>query len=271
MTKNLSQIHLTLVLTKLTAQRLLARRSTLVLFFIGLLPCFQSLWWMLTFFGDIHSGVRPYGMFLHLQSIYFLTFYVPILSIFMGLGVLSDEFDTKNFTFTSSRPLSATSIVLGRFLGHLVVSWIILTVSLSLVYGSGMLFQAEDLFPKLGGLSNAIFIQGMGAAAYLGIVASLGTFWRKFAILASCIWIFLFDQILLNVFPKETLQNLSVRYHVLAGSWENLPQTFFTLAHIQHSSALFNGLICLCFSAIDIGLMIWYLKHFEIAMTNGAQ
>lgn len=271
MTKNLSQIHLTLVLAKLTARRLLARRSTLVLLLIGLLPTLQAFWWILSTFGGLHSGIRPYGMFLHLQSIYFLTFYIPILSIFMGLGVLSDEFETKSFTFTSTRPLSASAIVLGRFFGHLIVSWVVLAVSLGCTYGSGMVFQFADLFAELPDLFNAIFIQAMGITAYLGIVAALGTFWRKFAILASCIWIFLFDQILLNVFPKESLQAMSVRYHVLAGSWENLPQTFFTLAAIESGSAFAHGMVCLFFATASVGLMIWWLRHFEIAMTNGSQ
>lgn len=267
MSVNLSQVHLTLTLAKLTAKRLQRRKSTWVLMLLGLLPCAIILVWISSqMFGE-RIGLKPYDMFLRIQSFYFLNFFLPLIAIFLGLGTISDEIETKNITFTLVRPLHRISIVVGRLLGHLLAGFGLITITIICNYMANMLFQIEDFFGQLSILFNSIFILCFGLMAYLSVIAVLGTFWRKFAIISGILWLVMDN--LFSRTPVDVFKWVSIQYRMMASYWENhFPFFGFTGTAIESSPAWINAFFCLCITIICAAIMAAKLNYQEITLSE---
>lgn len=269
MNKNLSQVHLTLTLAKLTAKRLRRRTSTWVLLALGLLPCLMLLFWVITQFSGDRPNLKPYTMFLHIQSHYFLNFYVPLLAIFLGLGTISDEVETRNITFTLVRPLHRAGIVVGRLAGHLIVGFSLIGISIAANYFANMLFQIENIVSQAPVLINSIFVLCFGLMAYLSVVAVLGTFWRKFAIISGILWL-VFDNLFSRT-PVDVFKWISIMYRMSASYWEkHFPFYGFTGTPIESSPAWVNAFFCLCVAAICAAIMAARLNYREVILSEGA-
>ncbi len=265
-TTDLSQLKLLGTLTRITAHRVLKRKSTIVLTLVGLLPVLQALLWIATAMGQVHPNLRPFGFFLQLVSTYFAFLFVPLLAIFLGLGVISDEVETRNITYTITRPLSPLVIATGRFLGHYLIAAAVLCVCVILNFAAGMVFQLEDIVRKFPGLINCLFFLSGGLLAYMAVIAALGTTWRRFAILGSVVWI-MFDNVF-ALLPVANLNAISVKYRMLASSWESLPQGMMTLAAIEQSPAIVNALVFVLLASAAVSYMTWYLKQFEFVLSG---
>lgn len=269
MKQKLSQVHLTLTLAQLTAHRLRRRSSTLVLLLLGLVPCAILIFWVISNLGDGRVSLKPYDMFLRVQSHYFLNFYVPLLAIFLGLGAISDEIETRNITFTLVRPLHRASIVVGRLLGHYIVGFGLVSICIIANYAANMFFQIEDFASQLPILLNSVFILCFGLMGYLSVIAVLGTFWRKFAIIAGILWL-----ILDNLFgrtPVDVFKWVSIMYRMSASYWEkHFPFYGFTGTAIESSPAWINAFYCLCLALICIAIMAAKLNLKEIILSEGA-
>jgi len=268
MERNLTQAHLTLTLTRLTTVRILRRKSTWFLLLVGLLPCATGILWILNqVVPDMRMTIKPYSMFNSVQSLYFHTFYLPMVAIFLGLGTLNDEIETKNITFTLVRPLSRLSIAVGRYFGHLGAACALVILTLGANYAANMLFQVESILDKLPNLLNGLFIMCCAMAAYMGVVAALGTWFKKFAILGSIMWVVV-DHLFAMV-PVDTLRAMSIKYKLLAGYWETLPQFMFS-GTVTQSSAFLNGGACVLVGIACCGLIAYRLYATEIVLSDNS-
>ena len=265
----LNQPYLCWTLARLTAHRLIRRKSSWAMLALGLLPCLIILYWIfVAVTGRLDGQSMPYSIFVNVISIFFLNIYVPLLALFLGLGVISDEIDTKNITFTLVRPVNRISIVFGRYLGHLIVATALVVITYTCFYFTNMVFQVEQLFPKLPNLANGLFIVFFGLAAYLAVVALLGSVWKWFAILLSLLWM-VFDTFF-SLVDVDTLNFISIKYRMLASYWETIPMFGITLKSIEQSSALINGGYCLLFAFMACVLMAVRLGSFEIVLSDSA-
>ena len=265
----MTQFHLCKTLTLLTARRVLRRKSSWAFLAIGLAPCMMLLFWIL---AQIAPGMRPptkpFGIFQTIHSIYFLSFYVPLVGLFLGLGVISDEIETKNITFSLTRPLHRYTIAVGRYLGHAIAAILLVAVSLVAVYLSNMLFQLEDILAKIPSLLNGVFVLSFGVATFLGFVALLGSLLKRFAMLIGLIWI-IFDT-LFSLVPVPFLNKISIRYRLLSSYWEMLPQSMPSIIAIEPGSLFINLLYCLIFVALACFFMGMRLS-FEIVLSDSGK
>ena len=269
MSVNLSQANLGWTLAQLTAKRLMRRRSTWFFLILGMLPSSIFLFWIIAkATGNFATTTKPYGIFLGIQSLYLLSFYVPLLAIFLGLGVVSDEIETKNITFTLVRPLNRLSIVWGRFLGHLMVAIATVLISIFVIYMSNMLFQVEDIVRKLPNLINGMFVLSIGIVAYLSVVALLGTLLKRFAIIICIFWILI--DAFFSMLPVDSLQAISIKHRMLSSYGEALPQFNMSFTEITPGSLIANAVVCLLFAAISCFLMWWRFNAKEIVLSDSA-
>ncbi|CAM2068748.1 ABC transporter permease [Sulfidibacter corallicola] len=266
---NLNQVRLTWTLARLTAKRLIRRKLFWFLSLLSLLPCLVVFYWIIDrFAANWSSPEMPFAMFRNIQAVYFHIFFMPLLSVFMGLGVISEEIESKNITFTLVRPLNRASIAVGRLLGHLLAASLLLSVAVFCNFMSNMVFQVEELIPTLPNLINGILILCAGLAGYMSVVAMLGTFWKKFAILGSII--FLLMDTAFSLIPVATLNFISVRFRMMAAYWEPLPRFLPSLIDIPRGSFVLNiALIFVLFVAIPLGVMAFRLSQFEIVLGGG--
>ncbi|MCB1042111.1 MAG: ABC transporter permease [Acidobacteria bacterium] len=249
-------------LSIITAQRMLRRKSTIVLTIVGLLPSIQVFLWVV----GLHINMTPYGLFLQFLSSYYASLFVPLVAIFLGLGVINDEVETRNITYTLTRPIHPAVVAAGRFLGHYIVAAGVVIVCTIFVYLEGMIFQFGDLFAKIPVLIGACLFLSGGLLACMGVVSCLGTTWRRFAILGSVVWL-IFDNVFALI-PFDKVNALSIKYRMLASSFDSLPQAIFTLAPIEPGSLMMNMLVFLLIGALAITYMAWYLIQFEIVLSG---
>ncbi len=269
MKTNTSQLHLFGALTTLTARRVLKRKSTLGFLGIGLFPCLIFLFWSATFaFPDMRPPTRPYGLFEYIHSIYYLTFYMPLLALFLGLGAISDEIESKNITFTLMRPLNRFTIAAGRVAGHYIAAVILICITLTACYFANMVFQVENFLEKTPALFNGMFVLSFGLAAYLGMVALLGTLLKRFAVILALVWLLL-DGVF-SLAPIGVLKYIGFRYRMLASYAEQLPQLFPSALPVEPGSMILNCIICLVFLAVTCVLMGLRL-NFEIVLSDSSK
>lgn len=269
MTINLNQIHLTWTLAKLTAKRLRRRTSTWALLLLGLAPCAMLLFWGIANITGGRINLKPYAMFLNIMSHYFLNFYVPLLAIFLGLGTISEEVESRNITFTLVRPLHRAGIVAGRLLGHLIVGILVLAICIFCNYMANMLFQIEDILHFTPMMLNCIFVFAFGFLAFITVIAVLGTFWRKFAIITGILWLILDN--LFSRTPIDTLNWISISYRMSASFWEtHFPYVGFTATPIVASPAWLNASFCLVVALLGAVIMAARLQYQEVILSEGA-
>lgn len=265
-----SQVNLTKNLALLTAQRVLKRKSTWVFLMLGLAPCLIFLFWAATqIFPNLNPPVKPYAMFERIQSMYYVTFYVPILALFMGLGAVADEIETKNITFTLTRPLSRFSIAFGRVFGYLLAGVTLVTTSLIMAYLSNMLFQVENIIERLPNLFNGIVVLSFGVTAYLSVIALFGAVLKRYAIFLGLVWMAI-DTVFSLVPRSSMIEFFNIRYRMLSSYWELLPQNLPSIVPVEPGSMVLNAIVCLAFAVIACVLMGFRLS-FEIVLSDSAK
>lgn len=262
MQTNLNQLHLTWTLTTLTTKRLLRRKSTWFMLLVGLVPCMVAAFWIIrNIYPDFARSVdKPWRMFQNIESFYFLTFYIPVLSLFLGLGTLNDEIESKNITFTLVRPLNRVAIAMGRFLGHFITAAGLTLVAITMNYFANMFFQIEDFVGKLPNLITTLSIATFGLCAYLAVIACVGSYAKKFAIMGGVIWLGV--DTLFSLLPVNTLKAMSIKYKMLSSYAEgNLPpMEFFSITEIVPGNIFLNGFLCVLIAAtacVGIALRLW--------------
>ncbi|CAM2006165.1 ABC transporter permease [Acanthopleuribacter pedis] len=268
---NLNPVYLTLTLAKLTAKRILSRKLFWIMLILGLGPTtIAGFWVVVNFSPDIGVHTRPYGMFRDILGQYFQGFFLPVLALAMGLGVISEEIESRNITFTLVRPIHRIGIAAGRVLGHMLVGWLILITAITGSYLANIMFQIDELFATLPHLLNIMFVLCFGFAGYLCTIAMFGTFWKKPAVFISIVFL-LIDWFFANL-PNKTLLFVSIRYRMMNSYWEPLPRFTPSLQDITTGVASLNALIVLAlFVAVPLGIMAFRLSQFEIVLSGGTQ
>ena len=264
-----SQINLFKQLTLLTSRRVLKRRSTIAFLLVGLIPVTIFFFWvMCQIFPGMRPDSKPYAIFEYIQVTYYLTFYVPLVALFMGLGAISDEIETKNITFTLTRPLHRITIAFGRVCGHMIAAVSLVCISVFAGYLANMLFHIEDILTRLPNLFNSLLALSFGVAAYMALVALLGTLMKRFAILLALVWI-LFD-VVFSLFPLGILEHIGIRHRILASYWDSLPQFLPSLGPIETGNIILNLLIFLGIIAAACVLMGLRLSR-ELVLTDSSK
>lgn len=266
---NITQINLFKELTFLTARRVLKRRSTLAFLAVGLFPCLIAIFWLLCqFYPAMKPASKPYAIFEYVHLTYYLSFYVPLLALFLGLGTISDEIETKNITFTLTRPLHRSTIAFGRVAGHVLAAVTLVCISLTSGYVANMMFHIEDFISRLPNLFNGLLVLSFGVSAYLAIVALMGTLLKRFAILLALVWILM--DLVFSLFPLGILKHISIRHRILASYWDSLPQFLPSLGPIHPGNLAFNlmifvGIILVC------GFLMGLRLNRELILTDASK
>lgn len=266
MLPNGQDIRLIITLTIITVQRLMRRKSTWVLLLLGMLPASSVLLLVLERVSDFSMPTTPYGFFRNIHSYFFLTFYVQLVSLFLGLGTISEEIDSKNITYLLVRPIPRYGIVIGRFLGFLIVACSLVAIGMVVTYGATMVFQIEAIAETFPLLLNSVMVMCIGVLGYLGVVALLGTHMKRFAVLVSVIWI-VFD-VGISQLLRVALGDFSIRYRMLMGYWEMPPEIFFSLGNVEPGSTFVQGLVVFLFAAIAVGFASLRLMK-EVVLSEG--
>jgi len=161
--------------------------------------------------GPRTVGADVYGVMMWLI---YLRFVVPVLGVFYGTSLIADEVDDKTITYLFTRPIRRRAIILGKYLGYLVCTTLLVLPSALLVYfllvpiggGAGVGERFPTLLADLAALAS-------GLAAYGAVFAYVGARIRR-PLLAGLAFAFGWEPAMLVV--PGYMKWVSVAYYLQA-------------------------------------------------------
>lgn len=235
-------------------------RKTRIFFVISCLPVLMALIIKLNQFFWGGRTIDNMGVFTNIIMTFYLQFLILVLALFYGSSICQEEIEGKTLTYLTTRPVSKSSIVLGKYGAYVV--FIIVMVAVGVLF-SFLILNIEDLseLPVWGILARNLGVLALGLICYTAFFAFLGTFFKR-SILFGLVFAFGWENIV-QYFPGSTQRFTIVHYlkSLLPGGAVTTGGKFsFLLFRLEPSppdaaiatlfivTAAFLGLACLLFS-----------------------
>jgi ABC-type transport system involved in multi-copper enzyme maturation permease subunit len=234
----------------------LGRRARKVRAFLllGLLPVALAVLVRIVFAG--RSG-DVMSVFQDILMIYDLQFLAVILTLFYGTSVCSEEIEGKTLPYLTTRPLSKSGIVIGKYLAYTALAGLIVGLSLAASY----LVMNGRRLGELSAWTALLRYAGvllLGLMAYMALFTFLGVLLKK-SILIGLAFGFGWETVI-QYFPGST-QRFSIvhylksllpyyspgKYSILMFRLEPTGPVAAVLTLVL-ITAVFLGLACLVFS-----------------------
>jgi len=211
-------------------------------------------------FNQIFSGrsnVRGIYIFSNLIIVFYLQFLILILALFFGTSVGSEEIEGQTLTYLTTRPVSKSAIVLGKYSAYTTLVIIMMAVGVLLSF---LILNVNSLgkFSLYKILLRDVFVLALGIICYTAFFTFIGTFLKK-SILVGLVFSFGWESVI-QYFPGST-QRFSIVHYLK--SLLPAPRTgrfSFLMFRLEPSpdgmaifmlfliTAIFLGLACLLFS-----------------------
>jgi ABC-type transport system involved in multi-copper enzyme maturation permease subunit len=235
-------------------------RKTKVFFAIGCLPVLMALVIKMnqSFFGG--RTIEGMAVFTNIIMAFYLQFLILVLALFYGSSVCLEEIEGKTLTYLTTRPISKSGIVLGKYAAYVVI---VIPMVLAGVVFSFLILNFEDLsdFSIWVVLAKDMGVLALGLMCYTSFFTFLGTFFKR-SILFGLVFAFGWENAV-QYFPGSTQRFTIVHYlkSLLPGGTVTTSGRFsFLLFKLDPSpplaaivtlltvTAVFLGLACLLFS-----------------------
>ena len=120
------------------------------------------------------GGAAIFGTFV---SVLFVRFAVPVLGVFYGTGIVADEVDDRTITYLFTRPIPRGAVVVGKYLGYLVCSCLVVLPAVVLVHFA--LVPLADVGRTAWVLVRDLGALALGLAVYGALFALVGAVVRR--------------------------------------------------------------------------------------------
>jgi ABC-2 type transport system permease protein len=174
---------------------------------LGLLPVGLAVFAAIMLQGR-STDVRD--VFTDILVAYDVQFLLVILSLFYGLSVCSEEVEGKTLPYLTTRPVSKTDIVIGKYAAYTALSATIVGLSLA----TSAVILSFDRLGTLAAWLALLRIEGvvvLGIAAYMAFFVFLGTVLKK-SILFGLAFGFGWESVI-QYFPGST-QRFSIMHYL---------------------------------------------------------
>ena len=198
---------------------------------------------------------------------FFFQLLIPVLALFYGSTVVSDEIEDKTLVYLITRPAPRGGIFLGKALASCGVAALITAVSLIAAFlaaDPAGLTSAD----RWGRFYCTFFVGLLAVFAYTALFALLGAFLKR-PILTGLIFVFGWESII--QFMPGVTQKLTI-IHYLKSLLPQIdkprgPMTF----HLEASGTVVSVLVPLLVGivALLLGAWIFRRKEYIIAESNG--
>ena len=140
---------------------------------------------------------------------FYLQFLILILALFYGSSVVSEELDGKTLTYLTTRPVSKSAIILGKYAAY--TSLTIFMVTLGVVFSFLVLNLSELRNVSLYKiLFRDVAVLAMGLMCYTAFFSFIGTLLKK-SIMFGLIFSFGWENVI-QYFPGSTQKFTIVHY-----------------------------------------------------------
>jgi ABC-type transport system involved in multi-copper enzyme maturation permease subunit len=232
-------------------------KKTKVFYLLSFIPVVMAL--MVQFGQAFSSGSSLSGSYVFTNIIitFYLQFIILILALFFGTSVCSEELEGKTLSYLTTRPVSKSSFILGKYAAYTLL------IILMTVGGVFLCFLILN-FSQLGDVSlyKVLFkdtsVLVLGLLCYTALFTFIGTFIKR-SIMFGLIFSFGWENVI-QYFPGSTqrfaivhyLKSLlpsptSGRFSFLLFRLEPTPP-FLSVIILFLLTAAFLGLACLVFS-----------------------
>ncbi len=177
-----------------------------VFFLLSLLPVALAIVVRMTF---MRRSSEVMSVFQEILMVYFLQFLIIILTLFYGTSVCSEEIEGKTLPYLTTRPLTKSGIIIGKFAAYTALSAVMVIVSLVASYLI-MSFQRLGEAATYGALLRYTGVLILGLMAYTAMFTFLGTFLKK-SILIGLVFGFGWETAI-QYFPGSTQRFSVVHY-----------------------------------------------------------
>jgi len=188
--------------------------------------------------------------------------YIPVLLVIipllLGTNLIAREAEANTLAFLLVRPISRSSLLVGKFLGAWLVACVLLGASL---LACNILLLGSDGFAEAGRTLRVIpgnlFAMSVGALAYMAFFTLVGLIASRPA-LVGLFMAFVWE----NAIPwlPGTIQNFTVRYHLVALLPEDSVPIYVRLSRCEPNP--FMALVWLLGGAVvTMALAVWVFRR----------
>ena len=148
-------------------------------------------------------------VFNDILMVFYLQFYIVILSLFYGTSVTTEEIEARTLPYLVTRPLSKPGIVVGKFAAYTLLMFLMVVISLGLAFFilNSRRLGDPTVFLTFVGYAGVLLL---GILAYTGLFTFLGTVLRR-AILVGLVFGFGWENVI-QYFPGSTQKFSIVHY-----------------------------------------------------------
>lgn len=217
------------------------------------------------FFGSVSLGedikiIRNFG----LAGIYLFSI---IITVFIGTSLINKEIEKRTIYITLARPISATSFILGKFLG-LLFSMILIIAAMAAVYLSVVASKGGG-FDNMGLIAIAMTIPEI--AIFIALTLLFSTFSTPLAgTLYSIIVLYIGHT--LNIALKHFAKSEGIGFYLFKGLYYLLPNLEkFNLRNLvvydlspSWQSILWSIIYGIFYTSVILILASWKLKNEEM-------
>lgn len=184
-------------------------RRTKVFYLMSFLPVIMALVIKFVQIFSAHHSIQGISIFSSLIMVFYLQFLILILALFFGTSVCSEEIEGKTMTYLTTRPVSKSAILLGKYAAYTLL--VILMMAVGLVV-SFLILNIDNLgdvslYGILGKYGLALIL---GLICYTSFFTFIGTFLKR-SILFGLFFSFGWENVI-QYFPGSTQKFAIVHY-----------------------------------------------------------
>jgi ABC-type transport system involved in multi-copper enzyme maturation permease subunit len=200
---------------------------------------------------DVFNTVAP--------QLYFIVI-IPLITILYSISVVREDIDTHNIVYLISRPISRAEILLLKFKGFFISTWLLISISMIISFIIIALSEPDKSI-QLDSLINLLLISTLNIVVY-GALFFVFTLITSYPIILSLLFVFVWENIISSL--PSVLNRISISYWVKGLGYRLLPDVGITNVYLPLS--VFESTAVLIISAIVfliIGIFLFYNKEFS--------
>ncbi len=240
-------------------------RRTKLFFIVGILPVIMAIIIKFTNIISHNINVRGLLIFSNMIMVFYLQFFILILALFYGTSICSEEVEGKTLTYLTTRPISKSSVILGKYMAY---TFIIMVIVVTGVVFSFVILNAENLLDwsiyKI--LFRDLGVLTLGLICYTALFAFLGTFLKK-SVLFGVIYCFGWESVI-QYFPGST-QKFTIVHYLKSLLPEHAPEHFsFLIFRLDRSSVATSITMLFVMTAVFLLLASLFFVNKEYILED---
>lgn len=184
-------------------------KKTKIFYLISFLPVLMALIIKLNQVFSERSSFQGIYIFSNMIIVFYLQFLILILALFFGTSVCSEEIEGKTLTYLTTRPVSKSAIILGKYAAYtslvILMTWVGVILSFFILNVNSLLdFSLYKI------LLRDVVVLSLGLICYTAFFTFIGTFIKK-SIMFGLIFSFGWENVI-QYFPGSTQRFSIVHY-----------------------------------------------------------